>query len=199
MNTTAGVLKTGRTLGQSVRAFYSRPLGWLALIVTTLFLSYGGGGVMFWFHAIYRGEEGPAIANAYHWMFDSTLGFVALTPALFFILPGALYAIDRAHIRSERMKAAGYVFVVGVLFGVVTGPGPFMHDTLVGRTAPLGRLAVRIFGFDPGVAAHNAAAVEHSSVVEGALQVLVGAPTYVLMGLLALATIRALARRTAHR
>ncbi len=199
MSATAAVLKTGKTLGQSVRAFYSRPLGWLALIVTTLFLSYGGGGVMFWFHAIYRGEEGPAIGNVYHWLFDSTLGFVALTPALFFILPSALYAIDRAHIRSERLKAAGFVFVVGVLFGVVTGPGPFMHDTLVGRTAPLGRAAVRIFGYDSGVAAHNATAVHHSPITEGVLQVLVGAPTYILMGLLALSVIRRLARRTAPR
>src|SRR5918996_3893677 len=78
---------------QGIQAFYSRPLGWGALLVTSLFLAYGGGGVMFWLHAIYRGEDGPPIPDLWHWLFDSTLGFVALTPVLFFIMPAALYAV----------------------------------------------------------------------------------------------------------
>ena len=181
---------------QSIRAFYSRPIGWMALIVTSLAVSYGGGGVMFWFHAIVRGEEGPAIANGYHWFFDSSLGFVALTPALFFILPTALYAVDHTGV-SARIKPALYVGLVGVAFGVVTGPGPFMHDTLVGRTAPLGKVAVDVFGYNTAVAAHNAQAVSHSAFTEGLLQVLVGVPVYILTALAALALVRSLARHKA--
>ncbi|MBI2237394.1 MAG: hypothetical protein HYU54_02565 [Actinobacteria bacterium] len=178
---------------QGIRAFYSRPIGWVALIVTSVSLAYVGGGAMFWFHAIYRGEAGPPINDWYHWFFDSSLGFVALTPALFFILPGALVAIDRAGIASARVKAAAYVALVGVAFGVITGPGPLLHDVLVGRTAPLGRLAVDIFGRDPEVAARAANA--HSTLSEIALQVVVGAPVYVVTGLVALGIVRALARK----
>jgi hypothetical protein len=189
------LVATKRAAARGLRAFYSRPLGWLALGVTSVFLAYGGGGVMFWFHAIYRGEEGPPINHWWHWLFDSSLGFVALTPALFFILPGALWAIKRAGVRMGPQLAAGYVVLVGVLFGVVTGPGPFMHNALVGRDAPLGRLAVRLFGVDPGVA-HVHAEV-HSTLSESLLQVAVGVPVYVTTGLLALMVVRTLARRRA--
>jgi hypothetical protein len=187
--------ETRRAAAQGIRAFYARPIGWFALIATSILLAYGGGGAMFWFHAIYRGEAGPAINNWWHWAFDSTLGFVALTPALFLILPGALWALGKTHIASERMRAAAYVVLVGVLFGVATGPGPLFHDTLVGRDAPLGRLAVRIFGFDPGAAAHVAGAHSHSFVTEGFLQIVVGVPVYMVAGLLALAVVRAFGRK----
>lgn len=196
MSSAEGLLHPGKMAGQTLRAFYSRPLGWFALVVTSLTVSYVGGGVMFWFHAIYRGEQGPAINDVVHWFFDSSLGFAALTPALLFILPAALLALDRTHVRGERMKATIYVGIVGVLFGVVTGPGPFMHDTLVGRAAPLGRLAVRIFGYDPAAAARVADAAHHSPVTEGLLQVLVGVPVYIATGLIALTVVRAVARRS---
>jgi hypothetical protein len=188
---------TRRAAIAGIRSFYSRPLGWLALIITSVFLAYGGGGAMFWFHAIYRGEAGPPINDWYHWFFDSSLGFVALTPALFFILPAALWALDQMRLAGRKVKAVTYVLVVGVLFGVATGPGPLFHDSLVGRTAPLGKAAVRIFGHDPEVAARMAGAHPHSTLTEGFLQVIVGVPVYIVAGLLALVTIRALARRTA--
>jgi hypothetical protein len=188
---------TRRAAIAGIRAFYSRPLGWMALVVTAVFLAYGGGGAMFWFHAIYRGEAGPPINDWYHWFFDSTLGFIALAPALFLILPAALWALDQMRVASRRLRAVTYVILVGVLFGVATGPGPLFHDTLVGRTAPLGKAAVRIFGHDPEVAARMAGAHPHSVVTEGIWQVVVGVPVYAIAGLLALATIRALARRTA--
>lgn len=191
------VSSSRRAVMQGVRAFYSRPLGWTALIVTSIFLAYGGGGAMFWFHAIYRGEAGPPINDWWHWFFDSSLGFVALTPALFFILPAALWALDQMRLAGRKAKAVAYVLVVGVLFGVATGPGPLFHDTLVGRTAPLGKAAVRIFGYDPEVASRMAGAHAHSAATEGLLQVVVGVPVYIVAGLLALATIRALARRSA--
>ena len=190
------LVATRRAAARGLRAFYSRPIGWLALAVTSGFLAYGGGGVMFWFHAIYRGEDGPPINHWWHWLFDSSLGIVALTPALFFILPAALWAMRRAGFRMGPKLAAGYVVMVGVLFGVVTGPGPFLHNALVGREGPLGRLAVRLFGIDPSVA-HVHAQV-HSTLSESLWQVAIGGPVYVMAGLLALVVVRALARRGAN-
>ena len=186
---------TRKAATQGLRAFYSRPLGWLALIVTSVFLAYGGGGVMYWFHAIYRGEQGPAINDWYHWLFDSSLGFAALTPVLFFILPGALWAISRAGVKNAWLKAGGYVVLVGVLFGVLTGPGPLLHNALVGRGTALGRLAENIFGTEPSIVARNAHAGDHSLLSEVVLQVVVGVPVYILAGLLALLVVRALSSR----
>ena len=75
--------------------------------------------------------------------------------------------------------------VVGTGFhGVATGPGPWFHNTLVGRTTPLGKLAVRIFGFDPQIAVATAHAAHHSTLTEGILQVVVGVPVYVVAGVL---------------
>lgn len=180
---------------QSIQAFYSRPLGWGALLVTSVFLAYGGGGVMFWLHAIYRGENGPPIPDVWHWLFDSTLGFVALTPVLFFILPAALFAVGRIRVRT--LRAGAYVGLVGVLFGVMAGPGPLLHGALVGRESFLGRLAVDLFGRDPAVAARNAEAVAHTPVSSVVAQLAVGIPVYAAFALLALVTVRAVARRRA--
>lgn len=195
MSTTT-ITESRKHAAQGIRAFYSRPIGWLALLVISATLAYGGGGAMFWFHSIYRGEQGPPINDWYHWAFDSSLGFIALTPALFFILPAALWAIDRTRIGASRAKAAAYVGLVGVLFGVVTGPGPIMHDTLVGRETALGRLAVEVFGRDPGVAAR--VAEEHSTLSEVILQVAVGVPVYIVAALVALVVVRAMVLRLAR-
>jgi hypothetical protein len=193
---------------QGIQAFYSRPLGWGALLVTSLFLAYGGGGVMFWLHAIYRGEDGPPIPDLWHWLFDSTLGFVALTPVLFFIMPAALYAVGRLGIGSRRLRrasgvvgtgtltAAAYVALVGVSFGVVAGPGPLLHGALVGRESSLGRIAVELFGRDPAVAVRNAEAVAHTPVSSVVAQLAVGIPVYTAFALLALLTVRKLAKRS---
>ena len=180
-----------RSVRHSIRAFYSRPLGWLALIVTSGVLAYGGGGVMFWFHAIYRGEDGPPINDWWHWAFDSSLGFMALTPALFFILPLALAGVHAARIRGRRYAIAAYVILVGVAFGVVTGPGPILHNALVGADTPLGEFAVDVFGRDPAVAAR--VPQDHSTISEVVLQVAVGIPVYIAAGVVALAMVRSLA------
>lgn len=189
--------QTRRGAISSVRAFYARPVGWLALLVTSAFLAYGGGGVMFWLHAIVRGEDGPAIADLWHWLFDGTLGFMALTPALFLILPLGLRALDWARVRSARARAATYVVLVGVMFGVVTGPGPLLHNALVGRDTWLGRLAVDLFGYSADVAARNAAAPAPSELSSVLLQVAVGIPVYIAAGLLAMAAVRTMSRARA--
>jgi len=77
------------TSSEAVTAFYRQPLAWVALLVSTLLLSFGGGAVMFWFHAVLRGEQGPAIGYVDHWLLDSSLGFFALTPVLALICPWA--------------------------------------------------------------------------------------------------------------
>jgi hypothetical protein len=180
---------------EHLRSFYSRPLGWVALLVTSVALSYGGGGAMFWLHALVRGERGPAIADWAHWLFDATLGFVALTPALFLILPAALWALRRGG-RQVRVRPVAYMTLVGALFGLVTGPGPLVHNLMVGPESVLGRLAVSIFGHDPAVAMRNAHAPSHSVISEAVLQVAVGVPVYIASGAFALVLVRALTKRS---
>jgi hypothetical protein len=179
-----------------MRSFYSQPVAWVALMVTSATLTYGGGSAMFWFHAIYRGEKGPPINDVLHWLLDSTIGFIGLTPLLFFLIPGALYTLRRSENRGFRRKVAAYVLLVGVAFGVATGPGPLVHDRVVGPYAPLGRLVGQVLPHDPAVVARNAAATEHSALSEGILQVVVGVPVYILAGLLALTVLRALNRES---
>lgn len=190
------VVRTRQGAAHHIRAFYARPIAWVALIVTSVLLAYGGGAVMFWFHAVLRKEKGPPINNWYHWLFDSSLGFVVLTPALALIMPAALAAVSRARHRSEAAKATLYVLLVGVLFGITTGPGPFLHDLLAGRGKPLARLAVNIFGYNAGVAAATAHVREHWIGAECLLQILVGVPVYSVIGLLALAIVRTIASRS---
>jgi hypothetical protein len=67
--------------------YYRDRLARRALIVCALALAYGGGAVMFWVHAVYLGEKGPAISPYLHWALDSTAGFIGLTPPLAVILP----------------------------------------------------------------------------------------------------------------
>jgi hypothetical protein len=143
---------------------------------------------MFWLHAVYRGERGPAIANQWHWMLDSSLGFLSLTPVLVLLLPMAreLVAGRGGHIEAT---------VVGALFAVVTTPGPILHDLVAGQGTPLAHLATRIFGSDPGVIAAHLNAVEHSGSSEALLQLAAGVPVYVLLTCL---TTAALARRAAR-
>ena len=174
----------------NLEAFYSRPLAWAAWIVTSLYLAYGGGAAMFWVHAIHRGEAGPAISDLSHWFLDSTLGFLALTPAVFFLLPLALWAARSVTRGSLGMRTGGFVVLVGTTFGVVTVPGPLMHNLLVGGGTRLGDLAERVFGLDPSVAARNAVAVEHSALSESLVQLFVGVPVYLLAAAAALLTVR---------
>ncbi len=187
--------RMAKAFAQRLAAFYSHPLGWVGLLVTSVALSYGGNGVMFLFHAIYRGENGPAIADWAHWLFDATIGFIALTPALFLILPAALWALRRGAGGRGRVRPVAYMSLVGASFGVVAGPGPLFHNLMVGPDSALGRLAVSIFGHDPAVAARNAEAPTHSAISEIALQLAVGVPVYIASGALALVVVRALAKR----
>ena len=178
------------SLLQAVRAFYSRPLAWVAMVLVSATLAYCGGGLMFWLHAIYRAERGPAIAHGQHWLLDSTLGFVALTPVVFVLLPAALWALGAqgGHLRGPRLTL--YVATVGTLFALVTGPGPLLHNTLVGHGTPLADAATSIFGHDPAIAAHHEHAMEQSAWSSGVLQVAVGVPAYSLLTLASVLAVR---------
>ena len=174
---------------QALRSFYSRPVAWFGAIAVSAVLSYLGGAVMFWLHAIYRNEQGPEIGYLQHWLLDSTLGFVALTPVVFLLLPAALW-LRRSEVRRAGLRLGLYVVVVGVLFAFVTGPGPLLHNTLVGADTPLANLATDVFGRDPGVVDHTGHGVENSVLSEGVLQVAVGIPVYSLLTWAAVAVIR---------
>jgi hypothetical protein len=180
-----------RNAGHALRGFYSEPVSWLALVVTTTVLAYAGGGVMFWFHALYRGEVGPAISPWYHWLLDSSLGFFALMPAVLLILPAALWIMQRTRQGSRLARTGRYVALVGALFAAVTGPGPILHDLVAGRGTWLARSAQSLFGVDPAVAHRHE--VVHSLMSESLWQVALGIPVYIALACLGLVTIRVIA------
>ncbi len=179
-----------RSWRQVLRAFYSRPLGWGATIFVSAVLSYAGGGLMFWLHAIYRGEKGPAIGYWQHWLLDATLGFVALTPVVFFLLPTVLWTLGRRRDSGGRVQVGLYVAIVGTLFALLTGPGPLLHNAVAGEGTPLAELATDVFGYDPEIAEHHAHAPERSAFTEGVLQVAVGIPAYSLLMLASVFIVR---------
>ena len=180
-----------------VRSFYSQPIAWLALLVTSALLTYGGGAVMFWLHAIVRGEAGPAISDFHHWVLDSTLGFIALTPVLGLILPIAAWqAGDTGEGDRPRVRLGVYVATTTALFTLVTGPGPLLHNVVAGAGTPLAQLAARLFGEDEEAAMHSMHAPSHSAVSEGALQLAVGLPVYLACTWMALQLVRSIVRLT---
>jgi len=178
------------TCAQAVGTFYRSPVAWVALLVSSLLLSFGGGAVMFWFHAILRGEQGPAIGDLHHWLLDSSLGFVALTPVLALVLPLGVRAVQS----TERSHRGAYVATVAVLFTIATGPGPFLHNLVAGPRTPLGRFATALFGHDAAIAARNMHTHDRSPVAEGALQILIGLPVYLFFTWLALGLVRGAVR-----
>jgi hypothetical protein len=177
-----------QTSGAShLRDFYSHRSSRIRVAIASVLLCYGGGAAMFWLHAIYRGEEGPAIAAPYHWLLDSTLGLVALAPAIFFLLPVAHHAIKH----HRRLQP----FAVGAAFALITTPGPVIHDQAVGGGTPLAQLATNVFGRDMSVATRNLHAVSHSATSECLLQLAVGLPVYMLL-MQAAFSLSAVARRS---
>jgi hypothetical protein len=180
-----------RNAGRALRSFYAEPVAWVALVVTSGVLAYAGGAVMFWFHALYRGEQGPAISPWYHWLLDSSLGFFGLMPAVFFILPAALWILQRTRQGSRLANTGRYVAVVGAIFAAVTGPGPVLHDLIAGRGTWVARSAQTLFGMDPSVA--HRPEVVHSLVSESLWQVALGIPLYIALACLGVVTIRMIA------
>ena len=182
----AVAVTTARSALAEGRSYYATGQARTRLLIMAVALTYGGGAAMFYLHAIVRGEQGPAIANLWHWLLDSTLGFIGLTPALVVLLP--LTA------KVMKSRTASYV-AAGGLFGLMTAPGPVLHNLIAGSGTPLARAATSFFGTDPGVAAAQAeAAHTHAGHVHAAdpsavssvlAQLGVGLPVYVGLAVLA--------------
>ena len=186
----SGVSAWAKSSAQTLRAFYARPLAWGAALFVSATLAYAGGGIMFWLHAIYRGEQGPAIGHWQHWLLDSTLGFVALTPVVLVLLPLVWWLLGRRDGGRRAVPIGVYVAIVGTLFSLVTGPGPLLHNAIAGAGTPLANAATDVFGHDPDIAHHHADAPERSAFTEGVLQVAVGIPAYSILTLASIVAVR---------
>ena len=186
----SGVSAWVTSSAHTLRAFYARPLAWGAALFVSATLAYAGGGIMFWLHAIYRGEQGPAIDHWQHWLLDSTLGFVALTPVVFVLLPLVWWVLGRRDGGRRAVPIGVYVAIVGTLFSLVTGPGPLMHNAIAGAGTPLANAATDVFGHNPDIAHHHADAPERSAFTEGVLQVAVGIPAYSTLTLVSIVAVR---------
>jgi hypothetical protein len=172
-----------------LRAYYRDRVAWVGLLVFAVLLAYGGGAVMFWFHAIYLGEGGPAISPWLHWLLDSTAGFVGLTPALVILMPLVASVTAAPIARPGR-----YALLIGTLFAFVTAPGPIVHNAFVGRGTWVANHVTALLG-----GGRAPSPVHHvPPIVDIAGQVAVGLPTYILLAGLALLIVRALSGRTAR-
>lgn len=155
------------------------------MIVALAFMAYIGGMAMFYLHAIYRMERGAPIADVWHWLVDSSLGFIALSPALFLIMP---FVAKRFYKWPWLIPLIG-----GVLFAICTTPGPIFHGIFASEGGFVATTATRVFGPDPGVIARgmqHLEEVEDSEIIECCLQLLVGLPVYVVLMYVAFAVNR---------
>jgi len=166
-----------------VLEYYRDPVALFSLVATSLLLTYGGGAVLFWFHAIYLGEAGPSLIPLMHWAIDSTLGFLALTPPLGLLIPLALRKAERA--QTGVVPPWRFAIIAGTAFAIITAPGPLVHDAAVGRGKWLAvhitlllsqHLGTWVFRRPGGVPA-----TEVPWLANVLLQVDVGWPTYVLL------------------
>lgn len=175
-----------------LREFYGDPISWVGLVVCAITLTYGGGAVMFWFHAIYLGEGGPAVSPWVHWLLDSSFGFVGLTPAIALILPvaarvaTATYGADPA---NGRVRAMPFAVVAGCLLALVVGPAPMFHDAFVSQGTPLADQVTELWG---NGSAPTGEPYEAPMFIEIVQQVGIGVPTYILLTMLAVVVARCL-------
>jgi len=175
-------------LHSDFRTFYRQHRGLWGLLVASVILAYGGGAVMFWYHAVYLGEGGPAISPWQHWLLDSTAGFVGLTPAIALILPVAhrIAATGPSDVHPGR-----FAVVAGILLAFVTAPAPILHDELIGQGTWLAGRVTEMFGGH-----HVVTGTEHEipEVLEVGQQIFAGIPTYIALMWLTVVVLRVLRR-----
>lgn len=177
-----------RELVRAIRDFYRVPSAKVALLVTSLLLCYGGGAAMFWFHSVHLGEGGPAISWEVHWLIDSSVAFIALTPALALILPLSVWAAQSVVApRAARLVPWTYAAIGGIAFAVATTPGPIAHDNLVGRGTWLAARVTELLG-DPS--ATLAPGHEYGLLAAMTQQFGFGVPLYVLLMALSVVLLR---------
>jgi hypothetical protein len=168
-------------------AFYRDPVAWVALLVTSLLLCYVGGAAMFYIHAIYFNEGGPAISPYLHWALDSTFGFIALTPIVAVLLPVSTWLV-------RRLPKWSFALVFGLLFAIVTIPGPLAHDLFVARGTPIAVVVTHYMG-DPTVVMPPPA--HYSTALKMAHQFLGGLPVYLVLSTVAFFAVRLIVRSRA--
>ncbi len=95
---------------------------------------------------------------------------------------------------SRGRGLARYVVAVGTLSALVTGPGPILHNTLVGKGTPLADAATSVYGQEPDLGAHREHAPEHPALSAGILRVAVNVPSYSLLTLASVLLMRAATR-----
>jgi len=182
-----------RRLVLLLRMFYRTGLAWRGFVVTLALLAYGGGAVLFYFHAIVLGEKGPAIGPVEHWLLDSTLGFIGLSPAVFLIVPLSAHAAMGTSDGAGRVGRGPYALLGGAMFALATAPGPLLHNLIVGRgTWVANQVTTLLTG---STAPPPAEPDSIPPLVDMSLQVLVGLPTYVLVMWVSIVFVRRLSRR----
>jgi hypothetical protein len=180
-------------------SYYMDRLARRALIVCALVLAYGGGAVMFWVHAVYLGEQGPAISPYLHWALDSTAGFIGLAPPLAVILPFAAAVAGLADPTAgarpgpRRVSLPVITVVGGAAFALVTVAGPIAHDTFIARGTWIADRLTVLAG-NPGAVGTSAAPDHVSHAASMGAQFVVGLPTYTALFGLTLILIRAAVR-----
>jgi hypothetical protein len=166
--------------------YYQDPLAWFSTIVTSFVMCYVGGAAMFWYHGIHLEEGGPAISWEAHWFLDSTIGFIALTPAVLVILPLVnLAAQIIAH--DDRSMRWVYALVTGAAFGFVTIPGPLVHNLLVSRGTWLANHITQLIG-NPNAPIGESYQYSGPELMRQQFQA--GLPVYVLLAVVTLWLIR---------
>jgi hypothetical protein len=171
--------------------YYRAPLAWFGLLVTLAVTAYAGGAVLFILHAFILGELGPAISPMVHWALDSTLGFVGFAPVVALIVPVAAWAATRL---AGAVRPLPFALVGGTLFALAAGPGPIVHDLLVGRDTWLANHVTELVGGDVTTAAQHVHGDEVSQVLSIGSQFVVAVPTYVLLMWASLTLVRAALR-----
>jgi hypothetical protein len=186
-----------RYLAAVIRDFYGDPLAWLGLAICTVILTYIGGASMFWFHAMYLGEGGPAISPWLHWGLDSSAGFLGLTPFIAVIIPIAAWTamlpgpgeITIGHVRAFRFALVG-----GVLLALVTAPAPLFHDTFLARGTWLADHITERWGGPEYLTGHVHHRDEGTPLISMVQQIGWGIVTYVPLMLVALTAVRVVTR-----
>jgi len=181
-------------LARAVIDFYRDPISWLALVITSVMLCYVGGAAMFWFHAEYLGELGPAIPWYDHWALDSTFAFILLTPALVVIMPLTAWLANRtAGKHGPDAVPWAFAAAAGAAFAVATIPGPLAHDLFMGRGTWLANHVTQWLGYPPAppVLDH-----EHGGALAAfAQQFGFGLPLYIVLTFLALVLVHSITVR----
>jgi hypothetical protein len=186
-----------RYLTSVIRDFYADPVAWLGLAVCTLILTYVGGASMFWFHAMYLGEGGPAISPYLHWGLDSSAGFLGLTPFIAIIIPIAAWTAilpGPGGVTIGRVRAGRFALVGGVLLALVTAPAPLFHDTFLARGTWLADHLTDLWGGPEYLTGHVHHRDEENPLIAMVQQVGWGILTYIPLMLVALMAMRVLTK-----